>query len=149
MAPPKYQVAVEVFGKVKDASEVEKVLRVNREAEIVQPAAGEVLIRIRMRTINPADGAALHQPPRAKCVCPIQTGNLRLQRFTNGNTLTLSWCPAVFNVTGQSRHANANSREVFNPGNEGENLLLLRKGDALVYNHTYLCIFRLAGGPEE
>eukprot|EP00208_Stichococcus_sp_RCC1054_P007997 CAMPEP_0206149306 /NCGR_PEP_ID=MMETSP1473-20131121/37710_1 /ASSEMBLY_ACC=CAM_ASM_001109 /TAXON_ID=1461547 /ORGANISM="Stichococcus sp, Strain RCC1054" /LENGTH=352 /DNA_ID=CAMNT_0053546761 /DNA_START=164 /DNA_END=1222 /DNA_ORIENTATION=- len=80
MAPPKCQIAVEVSGQVKDVSEVEKVLRVNREAEIVQPAAGEVLIRIRMRTINPAD---------------------------------------VFNVTGQSRHANADSREVFNPGNEG------------------------------
>lgn len=54
------------------------------------------------------------------------------QRFVNRNTLMLYWCPAVFNVTGQSRHANADSREVFNPGNEGEKPLLLGR-DMLSY----------------
>lgn len=74
MAPPKCQIAVEVSGQVKDVSEVEKVLRVNREAEIVQPAAGEVLIRIRMRTINPADGDALHHHQDTRVLSQLEGG---------------------------------------------------------------------------
>ncbi len=58
MPPPTHQVAVKVAGSVKDYSEVELVLRTRQHAEVVQPIEGEVLIRIRMRTINPADGAS-------------------------------------------------------------------------------------------